>query len=43
MVLKAKGYEYRYVFSKGAKHVDPRAVGQTLPAALEWLWAGYKS
>lgn len=42
-VLKAKGYEYRYVFSKGAKHVDPRAVGQTLPAALEWLWAGYKS
>jgi enterochelin esterase-like enzyme len=41
-VLKAKGYDYRFVFARGAKHVDPRVVEQTLPSALEWLWAGYK-
>ncbi len=38
---KAKGYAYHYVFAKGAGHVDPRVVGQTLPAALEWLWQDY--
>jgi enterochelin esterase-like enzyme len=41
-VLKVKGYDYRFVFARGAKHVDPRVVAQTLPGALEWLWAGYK-
>ena len=40
-VLKAKGYPYQFVFAKGAKHVDQRAVRQTLPAALEWLWKDY--
>jgi len=24
-----------------ARHVDPRVVKQTLPAALEWLWRDY--
>jgi iron(III)-enterobactin esterase len=37
-VLAAKGYDYRFVFSKGARHVDPRVTEQTLPGALEWLW-----
>jgi enterochelin esterase-like enzyme len=37
-VLAKKGYVYKYVFCKGAGHVDGKAVGQTLPAALEWLW-----
>lgn len=41
VALKAKGYAYRYVFAKDAGHIDPRVVGQTLPAALEWLWEGY--
>jgi iron(III)-enterobactin esterase len=41
-VLKAKGYDYRFVFARTAKHVDPRVVGQTLPGALEWLWRGYR-
>ncbi len=40
-VLKWKGYHYRYVFCKDAKHVDRRAVGETLPGALIWLWQGY--
>ena len=39
--LKAKGYHYRYVFSKGSGHVDGRVIGQTLPEALLWLWRGY--
>ncbi|HEY3857774.1 MAG TPA: alpha/beta hydrolase-fold protein [Verrucomicrobiae bacterium] len=39
--LKAKGYHYQYVFCAGAKHVDRRAVGETLPGALAWLWQGY--
>jgi enterochelin esterase family protein len=39
--LKAKGYDYRFIFAKGAGHVDRRVVGQTLPEALVWLWDGY--
>ena len=40
-VLKKKGYDYRYVFSRDSRHVDPRVVMATLPAALEWLWRDY--
>ena len=41
-VLKAKGYHYHYVFCLGAPgHVDGKAVGETLPDALAWLWRGY--
>ena len=36
--LEAKGYDYRYVFARGARHVDRRVVRQTLASALEWLW-----
>jgi enterochelin esterase-like enzyme len=39
--LKAKGYHYRYVFSKASGHCDGRVVAQTLPEALVWLWQGY--
>jgi len=39
--LKAKGYQYEYWFCRGAGHVDRKAVGQTLPEALSWLWQGY--
>jgi iron(III)-enterobactin esterase len=39
--LKAKGYHYQYVYCLGAGHVDRKAVGQTLPDALLWLWQGY--
>ena len=41
--LKAKGYDYRYVFAKAAGHTDGRVTKQTLPGALEWLWQGYKA
>ncbi len=40
--LKAKGYTYRYVFSEASRHTDGRVIRQTLPGALEWLWADYK-
>jgi enterochelin esterase family protein len=41
--LKAKGYTYRYVFAEKAGHTDGRVTRQTLPGALEWLWADYKA
>jgi len=36
--LAANGYPYRFTFSLGGRHADPRVVEQTLPSALEWLW-----
>jgi enterochelin esterase family protein len=39
--LRAKGYHYHYVLCLGAGHVDGKAVGETLPDALAWLWRGY--
>lgn len=40
--LKAKGYAYRYVFAKDAKHTDGRVTRQTLAEALTWVWEGHK-
>ncbi|HEX2592386.1 MAG TPA: alpha/beta hydrolase-fold protein [Rhizomicrobium sp.] len=40
-VLKDKGYDYRFTFSRDGRHADPRVLEHTLPAALEWLWHGY--
>ena len=42
-VLAAKGYRYQFVFTQNAGHCDRPAKMQTLPAALEWLWQGYRS
>ena len=39
--LKAKGYQYRYVFAENAGHTDGKVTRQTLPEALAWLWEGY--
>lgn len=39
--LKARGYDYRYVWSLEAGHSDRRVIAQTLPNALEWLWRDY--
>jgi enterochelin esterase-like enzyme len=36
--LAAKGYDYRFTFSRGGRHADRRVLEHTLPAALEWLW-----
>jgi iron(III)-enterobactin esterase len=41
-VLAAKGYHYQFVFAQNAGHTDRTVKAQTLPEALEWLWAGYR-
>ena len=38
MVLKAKGYEYQYLFCRGSKHSVREAARQFLPHAIEWTW-----
>ncbi len=40
-VLKAKGYEYQYLFCRGARHGVGNAQQQFLPHAIEWVWKGY--
>jgi enterochelin esterase-like enzyme len=39
--LKAKGYHYRYVFSRASRHCDGRVFELTLADTLVWLWRGY--
>jgi iron(III)-enterobactin esterase len=41
--LKAKGYDYRYVFSKKTNHCDGNVFKQTLADTLVWMWRGYQS
>ncbi len=40
-VLKEKGYEYQYLFCRGAGHSVGNAQSQFLPHAIEWVWKGY--
>jgi enterochelin esterase-like enzyme len=42
-VLAEKGYRYQFVFARNAGHSDRAVKQQTLPAALEWLWKGYRA
>lgn len=37
-VFQDKHYDYQFVFSRNANHVDGPTIEQTLPEALEWLW-----
>lgn len=39
--LKAKGYDYRYVYSKATKHCDGQVFELTLADTLVWTWRGY--
>jgi iron(III)-enterobactin esterase len=39
--LKARGYHYRYVFSKATGHCDKRVFEETLADTLVWIWRGY--
>jgi enterochelin esterase-like enzyme len=40
--LKAKGYDYRYVFTKATRHCDRKVFEQTLADTLVWMWRGYQ-
>ena len=42
-VLKAKGYQYQYVYALDSGHCDRRVRDQTLPQALEWVWRGFRT
>jgi enterochelin esterase-like enzyme len=39
--LKAKGYDYRFVFSQATRHCDSKVFDQTLADTLVWVWRGY--
>ena len=39
--LKAKGYDYQFVYAKNAGHTEAKVINQTYPAALEFVWKGY--
>jgi len=41
-VLKAKGYQYQYIYCLNAGHGIKPAREQMFPHALEWLWKDYK-
>ena len=40
-ILKDKGYPYQFVYSKGAGHTHRKVIDNTLPQALEYVWADY--
>ncbi|MEQ8786867.1 MAG: alpha/beta hydrolase-fold protein [Pirellulaceae bacterium] len=40
-VLKAKGYDYQYLFCRDSGHGIRNAKAQFLPHAIEWVWQGY--
>lgn len=41
--LAAKGYSYQFIFARNSAHVDLPTLMQTLPAALEWVWADFRA
>jgi enterochelin esterase-like enzyme len=43
VVLKAKGYDYRFVFTKATAHCDRKVFRQTLADTLVWMWHDYEA
>jgi iron(III)-enterobactin esterase len=41
--LKAKGYNYRFLFSRTSRHCDRRVFDHSLADTLVWLWQGYSA
>ncbi|MCF7765642.1 MAG: enterobactin esterase [Verrucomicrobia bacterium] len=41
--LKARGYHYRFVFSRNTRHCDRRVFEHTLADTLVWMWRGYRA
>jgi len=39
--LKAKGYDYRYLYTLDSGHTDRRVFEHTLADTLVWMWRGY--
>ncbi|WP_083904774.1 alpha/beta hydrolase [Rhodopirellula sp. SWK7] len=40
--LKAKGYDYRFVFSRASKHCERKVFEATLADTLVWMWQDYE-
>ena len=40
-ILKSKGYDFQFVYSKGAGHTQRKVINNTLPQALEYIWLDY--
>jgi len=40
--LEAKGYDYRYVYSRATRHCDRKVFEATLADTLVWMWRGYQ-
>jgi enterochelin esterase-like enzyme len=40
--LEAKGYHYRYVYSRDSGHCDRKVFEETLADTLVWMWRGYR-
>jgi enterochelin esterase-like enzyme len=40
--LAAKGYDYRYVFSRETRHCDRKVFEHTVADTLVWMWQGYE-
>jgi enterochelin esterase-like enzyme len=41
--LKAKDYNYRFIYSLGTRHCDGKVFEQTLADTLVWVWHGYSA
>jgi len=41
--LKAKKYDYRYIYSLATNHCDTKVPEQILADTLLWMWRGYKA
>ncbi len=41
--LDAKGYDHRFLFSKGTGHCDGKVFRQTLADTLVWMWSDYQA
>jgi len=41
--LKAKGYDYQFLWADGAGHVEGGVERQTMMEAMEWVWKTYKA
>ncbi|MCM2370221.1 alpha/beta hydrolase [Aporhodopirellula aestuarii] len=40
--LKAKGYDYRFIFSRASKHCERKVFEATLADTLVWMWQDYQ-
>lgn len=41
--LKAKGYDYRYIFSRDSRHCERKVFEHTLADTLVWMWQDYEA